>query len=129
MVKHGITVSLLCAFVLFAGGCGGGSILDARSPFSTASQHATLDSVGRTIITASAFKGWKPTVAGEGHIIATRRHAGRMAKVDITYDTASFEIAYLDSDNMQYDGKSISSTYNQWVDDLREEIKTRLSQL
>ncbi|MBI1423019.1 MAG: hypothetical protein GC149_06090 [Gammaproteobacteria bacterium] len=129
MVKHVIPVSLLCAFALFAGGCGGGNMLDVQSPFSTASQNATLDSVTRTIITASAFKGWKPAIAGAGHIIATRRHSGRMAKVDITFDTASFNITYLDSDNMQYDGKSISSVYHQWVDGLRDEIKTRLSQL
>lgn len=125
-----IPAVLICVFVLSISGCGGGgSILDLQSPFSMASQTASLDQVQRTIITACGAAGWSPSLGNAGHVLAYRRQAGRIAKVDITYTNSSFNIRYLDSDNMGYDGKSVSSTYSQWVGDLRDEIKHRLSQL
>jgi hypothetical protein len=130
MFNRILPVSLFCAFVLIISGCGGGmNILDIQSPISTASRNASLDSVARTIITASAFKGWQPEVSGEGHITATRHHTGHVAKVDITFTTESFNISYLDSDNMGYNGKTISPVYAQWVKELRDEIKRRLAKL
>ncbi|MEJ2452466.1 MAG: hypothetical protein P8047_17725, partial [Gammaproteobacteria bacterium] len=96
---------------------------------STSSDNATLDRVSRQIITASAVKGWKPEYLGAGHISAVRRRAGHVAKVDIFYTTDSFQIKYKDSDNMDYDGTSISSVYGTWVEELRDEIKRRLSEL
>lgn len=121
---------MFCAFTLFISGCGGGGgVLNVNSPYTTSSSNASLDNVTRTIITASAVKGWKPEIGGAGHIIATRHRSGRLAKVDITYTSESFNIKYLDSDNMKYDGHSISPVYEQWVNELRDEIKRRLSRL
>jgi len=125
-----LSVVLSCVIFATLSGCGGGGdILDNQSSFRTASQSATLDQVKRTIITASAIKGWHPKLGSPGHILASRRHAGRVAKVDITYTSSSFNIKYLDSDNMQYTGNSISSVYGNWVDELSDEIKERLSRL
>ena len=130
MLNRSLPVALLCAFILSAVGCGGGTgILNMQTPYTTATKDASLDNVARTIITASAYKGWKPEIAGPGHITATRRHAGRAAKVDISYTSNSFNIQYLDSDNMQYTGTSISPVYEQWVEELQDEIKRRLSAL
>lgn len=131
MPNRALLISLFCVFVLIASGCGGGGggILNEQSSYSTRSTHVSLENVKRTIITASAVKGWKPTLAKNGHILATRRRAGHVAKVDISYTSDSFNIKYLDSDNMGYDGESISSIYSQWVEDLSDEIKRRLSRL
>lgn len=130
MLNRFLAVALFCGFTLTISGCGGGSnILDMQSQFSTASQNASLEKVKRTIINASSIQGWKPTLGNPGHILAYRRHAGRVAKVDITYTSSSFNIKYLDSDNMGYTGKTISSVYTQWVEELRDEIKRRLSRL
>lgn len=123
-----IPLFLTIAVTLLVTSCGGGSV-NSSTQFSTASSHATLEQVGRTIITASAYQGWQPKIAGPGRIIATRHHAGRMAKISISYTTDSFTIDYLDSDNMGYTGNSVSSTYSDWIDDLRSEIKRRLSNL
>jgi len=121
---------LFSAFALFVSGCGGGAgVMDVKSSFSTSSDKATLDQVGRKIITASAVKGWKPRLASAGHIIASRRRSGYVAKIDIFYTSDRFEIKYKDSDNMGYDGHSISSVYGDWVSDLSDEIKRRLSEL
>lgn len=130
MSKRLVPFLLCIVAALLISSCGGGSdILDLRTPFSTSSSGATLDNVGRTIITASAYKGWQPQVAGPGRIIASRHYAGRVAKVAISYTSNSFNITYIDSDNLGYNGKSISSTYSDWVEDLRDEIKRRLSNL
>jgi hypothetical protein len=103
--------------------------LNVKSSFSTSGNNATLDQVSRKIITASAVKGWKPEYLGAGHITAVRRRSGYVAKVDIFYTTNSFEIKYKDSDNMDYNGSSIASAYDDWVKELRDEIKRRLSEL
>lgn len=130
MTKRLVPLLLSLVAALSISSCGGGSdILNMRTSFSTASSGATLDNVGRTIITASSYKGWQPQVAGPGRIIAVRRHGGRSAKVSISYTSNSFTISYIDSDNMHYTGNSISSIYNDWVDELRGEIKRRLSAL
>lgn len=129
MGKQLIPLSLIVVVALMVTSCGGGSGLESSTQFSTASANATLEQVGRTIINASAYRGWQPQIAGPGRIIATRHHAGRVAKVSISYTTDSFTIDYLDSDNMGYTGQSISSTYDNWIDELRTEIKSRLSNL
>lgn len=128
MHKRFIPVFLTMVIAISISSCSSNA-LDVNTTFSTASSGATLDRIGRTIITASAFKGWRPQIAGPGRIIASRHHAGRVAKVAISYTTNSFKITYLDSDNLGYNGKGISSTYVNWVDALREEIKRRLSAL
>lgn len=129
MPSRFLSVLVSCVFFISLSGCGGGSILDTQSNFTTASQNASLEKVKRTIITASAIKGWRPKLGNPGHILAYRRHAGRTAKVDITYTSSSFNIKYVDSDNMQYTGSSISSVYTEWVEELQDEIKERLSKL
>ena len=129
MFKRFIT-TLFCTAVFTLAGCGGGTnILNIQSPITIHSGNNSLDTVTRTIITASAFKSWRPEVAGPGHIVATRRQSGHVAKVNITFSSDSFNISYLDSDNMGYDGKNISPVYGQWVKELRDEIKRRLSAL
>lgn len=129
MGKRLFPLFLTMVLPLLLAGCGGGAGLQSSTQFSTASSNATLQQVGRTIITASAYQGWRPRIVGPGRITATRHHAGHLAKVSISYTTDSFTINYLDSDNMGYTGNSISSTYNDWIDDLRSEIKRRLSNL
>jgi len=130
MLNRTLSTLLFCIFVLFAIGCGGGAnILNMQSPYRTASGNASLENVKRTIITASAVKGWRPELGNAGHIIATRRRSGHVAKVDITYTSSSFNIRYADSDNMDYNGQNISPVYTQWVKELRDEIKRRLSRL
>lgn len=125
-----IFITLSCVVVLALTGCSGGTnILNVQSRFTVHSGNANLENVTRTIITSCAVKGWKPTLNSPGDIIATRRSSGHVAKVEITYTTESFNIQYLDSDNMNYDGKHISSVYSQWVGELRSEIKSRLSDL
>jgi hypothetical protein len=129
MMKRYLTI-VFCVAALSLVGCSGGTnILNVQSSFNTHSSNANLDTVTRTIITACAVKSWQPTLDAPGKVIATRRSTGVVAKVEITYTTNSFNIQYLDSDNMGYDGKHISSLYGEWVDALRAEIKSRLSAL
>ncbi|MEJ2362097.1 MAG: hypothetical protein P8Z75_11835 [Gammaproteobacteria bacterium] len=129
MGKRVKALFLTIVVAVLVSSCGGGSGLDTSTQFTTASSNATLENVGRTIATASAYQGWQPRIAGPGRIVATRHHAGHIAKISISYTTNSFTIQHLNSDNMGYTGSSISSVYEDWIDDLRSEIKRRLSAL
>jgi len=52
-----------------------------------------------------------------------------MAKVAITYNTNSYKIDYVDSENMKYNGTSIHKKYNSWVHNLENEIDKNLNKI
>ena len=120
---------LIVATALSLSGCASDSNMMNVQTMYTASGKASPESVTQAILNACGANGWKPSIAGPGRIIAFRHSGGHAAKVDISYTSESFTIQYLDSDNMGYDGKHISDLYNQWVDELRSAIKSRLMQL
>jgi hypothetical protein len=52
-----------------------------------------------------------------------------MAKVDVKYDTKTYNITYKDSSNLEYDGKNIHKNYNGWIQNLDNGIRAQLSNL
>jgi hypothetical protein len=59
-------------------------------------------------------------------VLVLRSHR---AVVDITYDTAAYSIKYKDSSDLEYDGSSIHSNYNGWVQNLDKAIRAQLTAL
>lgn len=49
-----------------------------------------------------------------------------MAQVDIPYNAKAYSIQYKNSANLKYDGVSIHSNYNGWVQNLDRAIQSRL---
>jgi hypothetical protein len=130
MLNKIIPILFLSASVFTMASCGGGgSALNMQSEIRVPANKANSATISRTIITACAVQGWKPQVSGANQIDATRRKSGHVAKIRIHYTSESFNIKYVDSDNMNYTGNSISSLYSEWVEDLSNEIKRRLSAL
>ena len=71
--------------------------------------------------------GWAMEDAGPGLIRSTLNLRTHQAVVDIPYDRQRFSIQYARSDNLGYDGSSIHSNYNGWVQRLEQTIVAQSS--
>lgn len=91
----------------------------------------SMDQVGNAILAAGASSTrTQMTQVRPGVIQATRTGTkGRMAIMEIKYDTKQYSITYKDSQNMYYDGSRILEPYNGWVEDLDKAILKRLQAL
>lgn len=86
----------------------------------------SLSQVKERIIAAARDRDWSPDARGRGKIVATHHIRSHMAQVVITYDTKKYSIEYSDSQNLNYNGKTIHRNYNRWVANLRDTINRRL---
>lgn len=82
----------------------------------------TLSAVTHDILQAGVSLGWEMKKDKHGHIIATLNLRKHMVKVDINYTQTEYSIIYNDSHEMQYDGSTIHSNYNSWVQNLNKKI-------
>ena len=83
---------------------------------------ATLDDVADAIWTAASSLGWKPERKAPNVIEATLHVRSHVAVVRIEYDTRTFSIVTLSTENIQRDGDLILSRYNGWIENLRRRI-------
>ena len=91
-----------------------------------ASKAVSMADVEQAIRRAGNGLGWQIVPQGPGKaegILVLREHR---AVVDITYDTKSYSIMYKDSSNLNYDGKTIHSNYNGWIQNLDKAISKQL---
>ncbi len=86
----------------------------------------TLEEVKSAIVSAGEFRSWTMKDIAPGHLEGIRRLSVIIAVVDIKYSTTSYSITYKDSSQLNYDGKQIHMTYNDWVKELQEGIDSRL---
>lgn len=90
------------------------------------SKAVSMADVEMAIRRAGHGLGWQINPQGPGKaegILVLRDHR---AVVDITYDTKSYSITYKDSSNLNYDGKTIHSNYNGWIQNLDKAIRKQL---
>jgi hypothetical protein len=90
-------------------------------------QPSTPDLVRKAILTGSQPFGWKLLGDQPGALtISYTKKDGPTASVRITYDDKSYQINYLSSDYLSYDGNgnnaTIHPTYNMWVKNLVQRI-------
>ena len=71
--------------------------------------------------------GWAMEDAGPGLIRGTLNLRTHQAVVDIPYDRQRFSIRYAGSTDLNYDGTSIHSNYNGWVQRLEQTIVAQSS--
>ncbi|MEJ2359996.1 MAG: hypothetical protein P8Z75_01015 [Gammaproteobacteria bacterium] len=89
----------------------------------------TMKDVEKAIVRAGVKLGWQMHPKEPGRIIGILYLRDHVAKIDIMYDKTKYSIHYLDSKNLQYDGKKneIHSNYNGWVERLSHNIQAQLS--
>jgi len=129
--KNIALASVLVAAFVFAG-CGKTSpiVTIEGAPVVAYSNAPTMKKIEKAIISAGISRGWKMEPSKPGHIVGTLALRQHMVKVDITYDTKSYNIRYKDSGpTMLYDGTNIHRQYNNWVLNLDRSIRAALSQV
>lgn len=122
-----ILVVVLAALTLSA--CRTGPIYNVESAVMATPANATLEQVSGAIKRAGAGLGWQMIDQGPGQIEGKLFLRSHMAVVSITFDTKKFSIYYKDSNNLNYDGKTIHKNYNGWVQNLEQAILAQTSAL
>lgn len=120
-------VSLAALALLLVLGCQATPIQnvpDTELPLSDDTE-VSLDDVRKMIVRAGASLGWVMEREGEEELIGTLRLRSHVAKVAVDYDTDSFDIRYLSSENLDYKDGKIHRNYNSWVGNLRDAIITQ----
>ncbi len=81
------------------------------------------------IKSACTARGWTASEESRSRIIASHTARGHTAIVNIDYTANSFSISYRDSMNLNYEGATIHKTYNNWVQNLEQEIRIRANNI
>jgi hypothetical protein len=115
--------------VLLLVGCRTGDLYNVQSSPVSGTKAVSMDDVEMAIKRAGAGLGWQIVPKGPGKAEGTLVLRDHRAVVDITYDTKTYSIIYKDSSNLQYDGSTIHSNYNGWIQNLDKAIRTQLSLL
>jgi hypothetical protein len=126
MLRRLLTCVLL-ASVFALTGCKSAPVYDVTAAPVTSTKPMSMQAVEQAIIGAGTSLGWQMAPQGAGKITGTLILRTHRAVVDITYDTKSYSIKYKDSDNLNYDGRSIHSNYNGWIQNLDRAIRARLA--
>lgn len=102
------------------------NVVDAPVTISTTTASVQAADVRNAIVRAGAALGWQMKDDGPGRIVGTLHLRDHMAQVVITYSVQSYSINYLNSQNLKYDGGSIHSNYNGWIQRLDGQIRANL---
>lgn len=130
MQFRGIYIFLISLLVVFSGGCRTNPVYNVEgAAVVTGKTQASMDEVKNVIIRSGASLGWVMKPAGTGSIIGTLNLRKHVAVVDIKYNTKTYSILYKDSQNLDYDGKTIHGNYNSWIQNLNRAIQANLSAL
>lgn len=128
-----LVMPLLLAFVtaLTITGCRTAPVYNVDNATVVASTKGDPNSeqVRKAIIRAGSTLGWRIADEGKDHLVGTLVLRDHVAKVDINYSPKSYSITYKDSENLKYDGTTIHSNYNGWIQNLQRNIDTQLSLL
>lgn len=97
-----------------------------NAPVTSTTGNVTMEQVRNAIIQSGVSLGWQMKEVEPGHIVGTLFLRNHMAQVDIPYNTKAYSIQYKNSSNLKYDGTTIHSRYNVWVEHLNRAIKNHL---
>lgn len=119
-----LAMSVLVLPLLLLGGCRTAPVLDVvDAPVASA---RSAQQVEQAIVDAGRSLGWVMSAQGPGRMTGTLVLRDHRAVVDIGYDSRTYSIRYKDSSNLHYNGSSIHSNYNGWIQNLDRAIRARL---
>jgi hypothetical protein len=107
-------------------------LVNLAVPVNSDGSRLSPEEVQAAIIEGSSARGWSPVVEVNGVITATITVRGKhFAKVEIPFDSASYSILYVDSDNLDYNEsrRTIHRNYNNWVFNLSETINQKFREV
>lgn len=129
-IRQLIAASAVALTLIALAGCRTAPIHNVRNaPITPPGDEITMEQVKDAIIRAGSGLGWRMRPVDPGHIVGTLHLRSHMAKVDITYDTDSYDITYKDSSNLDKKGNKIHSNYNGWIQNLDNAIQNNIAML
>lgn len=127
MKKNTYFLMFMMFAVVLLGGCRTAPILNIDNEAIAIKGNYSLNDIKKAIVRAGVKLGWQMHPKEPGRIIGILYLRDHMAKIDIMYDKTKYSIHYLDSKNLQYDGKNIHSNYNGWIERLNHTIEAQLT--
>jgi hypothetical protein len=122
---HIFRYSLILLATLGIIACHKAPVLNIESSQIT-SVKANMNRVENAIMRAATSLNWKPRKIQNGLIEATLLIRTHKAVVEIPYSTKAYSIRHKTSENLKFDGKTIHSYYNSWVQNLDNAIQREL---
>ncbi len=112
------------------GACRTATILEVKDA-TVVSNAANLskEDVRKAIVRAGGSLGWQLKDNGPDAMIGTLALRDHVAVVDIPYSAKQYSITYKSSTNLNYDGTTIHSNYNGWIQNLHKAINIQLNTL
>lgn len=95
----------------------------------TGKTDASLEDIQKAIVRAGASLGWNMSPVRPGLMTGTLHLRKHTAVVEVRYDRKTYSILYKDSQNLDYNGSTIHSNYNGWIQNLNRAIQTQLTTL
>ena len=117
---------------LLVSGCAPAPVRNvADAPVVSNKASLSLYDVRVAITHAGASLGWIMIEQEPGRINGTLKLRSHTAIVDVTYDTSTYSIQYVDSTNLDYSASegTIHENYNGWIQNLDNAIQRELADL
>jgi hypothetical protein len=125
-MKNLIRVLPVAGLLLLAA-CRMAPVYTVESAPLSAPEGATITQVTEAIKQAGVGLGWQMKPEKEGQMTGRLSLRTHVAVVDIVYDVEKYSIYYIDSTNLNYDGQSIHTNYNNWIRNLSNAIMVQAS--
>ncbi len=125
-MKLRIFATLVIAILL--GACRTVSVYDVRDAAVVSNvPNISKEDVRKAITRAGTTLGWQIQDNGPNAMVGTLKLREHIAVVDIPYSARQYSIIYKSSHNLNYDGATIHSNYNGWVQNLQKGINSQLN--
>ena len=124
-----ITTFLLFSSALFIIGCSGPAVYTApNAPVSQIANTPTLAQVDKAVKDSLIGRDWIPQKISPNSYIGTYKRRDLRAKIQVNFNTSTFNIKHLSSQNLDYDSsdETIHPTYNKWIERLEADIRKRV---
>ncbi len=129
-IRQLLMASAVALTLIALAGCRTAPIHNVQNaPLTSTGDQITMEQVKDAIIRAGSGLGWRMRPVEPGHMIGTLSVRTHTARVDITYDTDSYDITYKDSINLNKKGDKIHPNYNGWIQNLDNAIQNNIAML
>jgi len=118
-------VILLLALLLNA--CRTSPIYNTENISISPRSSATKSEVSEAIWSAGRRLGWRMEKIKPGEMRGIYKKNTHRAIIAIHYDKSHFNIVYLDSEELKYDGSKIHVYYNEWIKKLEKKIQNEIN--
>jgi hypothetical protein len=118
-------ISIIIVSLALLAGCGAALVRNVDAAMITGNH--SVANVEKAIVRAGTDLGWMMTKKSDKHIVGKLALRTHLAVIDITFDKNSYSIKYKDSTNLGYNGSSIHSNYNGWIQNLQKAIALQIA--